>query len=502
MTGEAYLAVSSSTDEEDTAATVARNSASMFLVAVLTRGAGLIVAVLVARFLGPSALGSYAVVLGFALLFQAIAPLGQRYVIVREVARDRSRLIAYWASASLVTIIASLALGLILVLLVHLAGYDATILSSARVVSLYLPLAGLYLVAQAALQGMERMEYLPSANFLGRLIGLSVLCILLAAGVGVVAAFVGEGLFYLVGLIALSWAILRRAGQRAAIPSWQANLRLSRTMLPASFPFAIQRFLGRALTQGNTAILPLLVTMETVGMFGAAHRVQQAGAMAIPLVTMAILPTLSRAFVTDREQAAALTDKALKVLLTIILPFVFVLAIAADQIIPLLYGPGYEAAVPVLQIIIWSQVFFAADAIMIQIMMASNNERPMVLRAGASLGASIILTVLLAPRFGATGVAWAVVLTRALNLGLDAQFVTMNVWSVNLRATVVKPLLCAALSGGAAYMLRGQGLLPLLLLTAGSYIALLLALKAFTPEEFLLLRQLSGRLWQKVAAWK
>jgi O-antigen/teichoic acid export membrane protein len=502
MTGRLNPMVSTNTKRLNTAARIVKNSAFMFMVAVLSRGTGLIITALVARYLGPSALGTFAVVMGIALLFETTAPLGQRYVVIREVARDRSRVFTYWVNASLVTIVSSMALGIMLVLLTHLVGYDTTVLTSVYVVSLGLPLAGLYIIAQAVLQGMERMEYLTIAVLIGRLLDLLVLWVLLRTGMGVVAAFIGRGLFQLTAFLVLAWAILRQRGQHRTLRDWRPNLDLCRMTLRASSHFAIQNFLNIALPRVNTIILPMLVTLETVGMFSAADRVRQTGTMIFPMVTMAILPALSRTFATDREEFAALTESALKLLLIIVLSFASFVTIAADKITFLLYGPGYEAAVPVLQIVIWSQVFFVADSVLKRLMMATNNERPLVRRTGLSLGASIILTLFLAPRYGAPGAAWAAVLTRALNLGLDTQFVARNVLRVNLTDTVAKPLLCAALSGMVALVLRGQPLYTLLLLTAGSYVVLLLIFRVFSPDELLLLRRLSGRLWQRVAVWK
>jgi O-antigen/teichoic acid export membrane protein len=477
----------------NTAARIAKNSAAMFLVAMFTKGAGLVVAALVARYLGPSALGAHAVVMGLALLFETLAPLGQPYVVIRAVSRERSRTFTYWVNASLVTAASSTALALVLVLLVQLLRYDVAALSSVYAVSLFLPMAGLYLIAQAVLQGLEKMEYLTVSAFVGRAVGLLVLWILLESGMGVVGAFIGRGVFQLTALFILAWAISRQRAWPEIPREWRPDLGLCRATLKASYSFAIQSFLTEALTRVNTVILPMLVTMETVGMFGAADRIRQASAMVIPMVTMAILPTLSRTFVTDRGYSVALMEKALKLLLSLILPFVFVLTIMADEIIPLLYGPGYGAAVPVLQIVIWSQVFFVADLILNQIMMASDNERPMVRRTALSVAASILFTLLLAPRFGAAGVAWAVVLTRALNLGLDAQFVTGNVFRINLKETVGRPFLCAALSAIIAVVLRNQGLYLLLLFSIGSYVVFLLVFGVFSHAELLWLRQWAGR---------
>jgi len=492
--------VSVDTNDLSNGERVTKNSAALFVFAVLTKGAGLIVAMLVARYLGPAALGIYAVVMGFALLVEHIAPLGQQFVVVREVARDRTLLFTYWLNTSLVTLVSSLVLGITLVVIVHLVGYSTEILTSVYIVVLYLPVAGLYAIAQAVVQGLEQMEYLSISAFIGRLLSLLVLWFLLELGVGVVAAFIGYGIFQFVGWLVLSSAILRAAGRPTTRQGVHIDLELCRTTLRVSYPFAIQILLMRALLQVNVLVLSTLVAMETIGMFDAADRLPQTSAMIIPIVTLAILPTLSRTYFEDREKAIAMLEKALKFLYIVVLPFVFIVTIAADQIIPLLYGPGYEAAIPVLRVVIWAQVFFVADAVLNQFMVASNNETPMVRRTALSLFANVILLLVLAPRYLAIGAAWAVVITRALNLGLDAGFVGRHIKRVNLVDTIGRPLLCAALTGIAAFVLQDYGLWILLILSTGLYLILLLVFRVFSPDEILLVRHLSTQLWQRVVA--
>jgi PST family polysaccharide transporter len=480
------------------AARVVKNSVSLFIAAVLNRGAGLIVAALVARYLGPASLGAYAVVMGFAGLAFMVAPLGQRYVVIRELARDKSQIFPYWLNSSLVTILSALALGIILNLFVHFAGYDRAVLMSTFVVSLFLPIEGLRLIALSVLQGMDRMEYQSVSILIGWGIGLCVFWFLLHSGVGVVAVFIGLGLFQFTAWLILSWAILREAGWSRAARKLRFNYYLCRTTLRASFPFAAQDFLTTALLRVNVMILPMLISLTAIGMFDAADRVRQTSAMIIPLITMAILPTLSRTFVIDPKRAVLLLEKALKLLWIVIFPIIFFIAIAPDEIIHLLYGPGFEAAIPVLRVVIWTQAYLVANVVLHQIMMASDNEIAMVRHSALSLGVIITLTLVLAPRYGPVGVAWATILTQMFNLGLDAQFVARNVSRLNLLRIVSKPLLCATISGGIAFLFYDHGLVRLFLLISSSYIVLLLILRVFSQDELLLARQLSCRFLQKV----
>jgi O-antigen/teichoic acid export membrane protein len=491
---------SAGTRELGTGVRVAKNSAALFVVALLSKGGGLVVAVLVARYLGPAALGTYAVVMGIALLLEQVAPIGLPIVVLRAVAKDRQRLMAYWVNASLMAFVSASVLGIALVVAVQLIGYDPQVSTSVYFVALYLPLAGLSAIAQAAVQGLEQMEHLTWSAFVGRALSLLALWLLLEGGVGVEAAFASYVVFHLVATLVLVYLMLRQVGWSTAMRQLRPELDLCKSTLRISAPFALQALLINASLRLNAAILSLFVAIKTVGMFDAADRIRDTGASIIPIVNLAILPTLSRTFTTNRGTAVTLSEKALKLLLVAILPFVFVVAIAAGQIIPLLYGPGYEAAVPVLQIVIWSQVFFVADAILNQVMIATGNERAMVRRTALALGANALLIFLLAPRLGAVGAAWAVVLSTALKLAANAQFVGRHIAKFSLRDPVAKPLLCAVLSGVIGFGLRNQPLFVMLPLFLGAYAALLLILRVFTHEEMRLLRHLSARLSRRLCA--
>ena len=54
----------------------------MFTAALIAKGGGLIVTILVARYLGVQSLGVYAVVLSLSILLEVISPFGQQEVIV------------------------------------------------------------------------------------------------------------------------------------------------------------------------------------------------------------------------------------------------------------------------------------------------------------------------------------------------------------------------------------------------------------------------------------
>ena len=478
----------------DTVARILKNSAAMFFAAIFIKGGGLVVTILVARYLGAAALGIYAVVLSLASLLEILAPLGQQEVIVRGLARNQSQMFSYWVNANAVTVLCALGLGIILIGIGQLMSFDKSANPAIYIAAACLPFSGLNLVAKAVLQGVERMEYQTIGAFIGRLVGLAVIWVLLEMGAGVWSAFIGSAIFQITSLIILSHAICKYAKQNDLPKEWRLSIAACQRNLSISMPFALQKFITQALIRMNIIILPMLVTLEVVGLFNAASQINQAISMMIPIVMIALLPAFSRSFKRDDGSSSLLADQTLKFLLILIFPFVFIITVGANKIILLLYGFGYEAAVPVLQLVIWSQIFIAADSVMKQNMIASDNERAMVWRSAVGVIINITLTVVLGKMYGLLGVAASVVLSSVIMLILDIDFVTRHVYRTNFAQGALKPFVCALLAGAVAFVFIGHELIILLPVTASAYVAFLFLFRTFTKEELLIIRQLFRRI--------
>src|SRR4029079_14940709 len=65
---------------------ILRNAGALFLVGAFAKGAGLIIAVLVARFLGADAMGLFAALFSVSVLIETFISLGMSVSLVRDVA--------------------------------------------------------------------------------------------------------------------------------------------------------------------------------------------------------------------------------------------------------------------------------------------------------------------------------------------------------------------------------------------------------------------------------
>jgi O-antigen/teichoic acid export membrane protein len=233
------------------------------------------------------------------------------------------------------------------------------------------------------------------------------------------------------------------------------------------------------------------MAFEAVGHFNAANQITQASSTIIPIVMLTVLPIFSRSFKSNPSEMKLLTDQTLKFLLIIIFLFAFIVTVTARKIIVILYGPGFESAAPVLQILIWSQIFVAADSVMIQNMIASDNERAMVYRSAAGVFVNVTLTVLFGSIFGILGIAVSVVLARGILFALNVHFVRKNIYKTNLMQTAVRPFFCALLAGLFAFILTDYHLFLILPVAICIYVFLLFVFRVLTENEVAAIKGLS-----------
>jgi O-antigen/teichoic acid export membrane protein len=431
------------------------------------------------------------------MILEIIAPLGQQDVLIRSVARAPHSMLRLWVESSVTTVVVASLCSVGLAVGGRALGLAPDIQLTVDVVALSLPFGSTNFVAQAVLQGLERLKFLTIATSVGRIANLSVLVALILLDVGIVAVFIGRMVFHAVTLGILAVVIIRRGRHIGADTDWQLTPRHLFSRAVAAFPFAAQRALGEASVRGSVLVLPLLITMQSVGFFDAADRVRQTIATMIPIVMLAIMPAFSRTFREDREQGAVLATYSMKFLLIAVLPMTFLVAAAAPGIVRLLYGGGYAQSVPVLQIVIWAQVFLSADTILKQVIIASDNEVSMLRRSAAGVLVQILLTIVLVTFFGINGVAMAIVGATMFIVALDAHFVVRHVVNLDFADAIVKPLLCAAGAGAVAFALNGHHLLLIIAAAGFTYLASLFVLRTFSAEELSLMRSIPGGLLKK-----
>ncbi|MGV2288059.1 oligosaccharide flippase family protein [Trinickia sp. YCB016] len=163
------------------------------------------------------------------------------------------------------------------------------------------------------------------------------------------------------------------------------------------------------LTASSTYLLTLLSTPTQVGYFGAAERFATVGLSLMGPAAQVFVPTISRQLAQgDKEGAHATTRRGAMLLMGYgLLVFCGALALS-PLVLPLIFGAAFEPSARVLQCFAWMFPLVAFNEfVAFYVFVPRKKDRPMAIAGVISGLANLAAALILAPRFGAIGMAFA-----------------------------------------------------------------------------------------------
>jgi len=388
----------------------------------VVKALGLIRSVGFARLLGPEQFGIFVLCYGVVVILEPIATLGLSASLLRfsSSPRESKRMLASGLVASLGFTALFLLLSPYIGQLLKLDDRVLLVLSIASLVPY-----GFYHLLYSSYQGLR--------NFL--------------AAVAVQLAYMG--MFTIGGMVAL-WLISPKAitgislhatgcalaallvvplllsGGRA-----KSSLALRTVVLYGVFTIAID--LGfEAYRYVDRYVINWYLDSASVGTFSAAYTLATIPMMLGSVLGEVLLPHLSTIFDEGgRKKAAEYLNMFAKVVLIAGMFIVGTAALIKGPIIELLYGTEYADAAKVFPVLTAYHVIFAAYNIIFLYFFLLKKPQIGMLTTACGLVTSFVLNVLLVPRLGITGAAWAtfgsgcaillllIVLTALFKLALD-----------------------------------------------------------------------------------
>lgn len=203
-----------------------------------------------------------------------------------------------------------------------------------------------------------------------------------------------------------------------AVPFRAPQLGEALAMLREGAGLFVLRGASSLYVQANSFILGLLTTAPVVAYFGSAEKLIRAALGLLQPATQALYPRISHLVLSDKEEAGQLLRLSLFLTGGLGVAMGVCTFLAAPWLVQVLLGPGYQAAVPVLRAFSALPPIVAVGTVLgMQWALPAGHDRAFfryVLTAGVlNLG----MAVLLAPRFGALGMAASVLLADAVVAG-------------------------------------------------------------------------------------
>jgi O-antigen/teichoic acid export membrane protein len=186
-----------------------------------------------------------------------------------------------------------------------------------------------------------------------------------------------------------------------------ANVRV---LAGLAWPMLASAFTVAIYSRIDVFMLGRMIGREAAGMYSAATMVSEGFSILPAAVMAAVAPRLTALFATEPARFTQVLHSFVRRLSLLGLLIATVTTLVAPWLVVALLGHDYAPAVPVLQVAIWATwivfVSVASDPWYI-----NHDLRHLYLaKTSAAAALNIVLNLVLIPRWGTTGAAWATVL--------------------------------------------------------------------------------------------
>ena len=393
---------------------VAKNTAWLFIGRLGSQAMLVLFTLILARRLGDEGLGVYAFITSVIFLGNLTSTFGTDMLIMREVAAKRERGLL----ASSVLIQLAIAVPFILIVFVaapYLPNQSADAVSALRLYSLSLLPLAFYTACSSALRGIERMDSFMGLNFANGLLLVGLAWVFIQSGSSILSLFVWLLIIQVV-MAGLALALCARHFPLSSM-AWSVSPPSLGQHVRLSAPIAAVGFLGALSQRAGIILLATVLGAAATGWFAAALRPVEATKIIHFALLGALFPAMSQAHLAAgpaNQSFAKISASSLKGLLAVSAAFALVFTLAADALIPLLFGPDFTPAIDLLKVLAWLLVPLTFTHYLSLMLLSSCKELPILVGLASSLLLFVVLALLLIPRLGAFAVAWAMLSAEVL----------------------------------------------------------------------------------------
>ncbi|MCX8759117.1 flippase [Vibrio parahaemolyticus] len=391
---------------------------------------GLLVSAWVARYLGPSKFGELAYVLAYLAFFQTIALLGMDGIVVRDIAKDRSKAGEILGTACVLR----LTVGAFcwIVAIVGMAWVNGLQSSSVYITAL----AGASLIFQPAdtvdlwFQSQSQSRRTVIAKLIAYLIsnGLKVILILNSAPLLAFALVMSlEALF---AAVALVFAYRQYSCQQP----WQLLSEKAKIMLKESWPFIISGLSVIVYMRIDQIMIKEMLGESDLGIYAAVLPLATLWTFIPMTLSVSLAPLVAR---TKQESQHAYwvclsaIFRGFALLGWLICIPVFLLS---GYVVDILFGPDYASGSEVLSIAVFVNLFINMG--IAQSLWILNEGKSKLSLYKTTLGASVCLicNFFLIPEFGIVGAAISALIAQFSSTMLANAFLCRNIFILQVKS--------------------------------------------------------------------
>ncbi len=375
-----------------------------------------------ARHLGAEAYGIFGVLMSLYLINRAFLNTGLPRAVSKFLSEFPDKAGAIFKTSLRVQLVVAILFALVYILF---APFIARMLNDVSLTHyiifigiMVIPLALLALYTSGYLNGLRMFReqaYVKTAYPILRVIFTIVFVWLGWALWGALAGY----LFAI--LVSLFWS--RHLLSHVGIPSGTFS---SKRLIMFALPICIGSLAFTLLRNVNVLFLKsILADNRIAGLYTAAFTLSTIPAFIFAALPLSLTPSVSKAVAEGNFQKVRnYIQQSVRYLLLFLFPITALMAATGNELLTLFYPAEYSAAGAVLALLVVSSTLLTLFSLLSSIITGSGNPRFEMTVAISVMGVMAALNLLLIPRYGMMGTAWASVITGIAAATVSAIYVS------------------------------------------------------------------------------
>jgi O-antigen/teichoic acid export membrane protein len=458
--------------------TVVKNTFWLFFAEIGVRLLKLIIFIYAARVLGVSEWGVFSYAFALMSVFAVFADIGINAVITREAAKnnDHTPLVA---TGFFLKVILSIVTSLALLSTILLVKDDPTTKSLIIIMTVILFLDSMREFGYNLNRAVEKMEI----EAMGKIIPTIILVI-----AGIIFIHYDKtalSLGYAYALSSFVALIMMYINIKSNLKSYVNNFnkKLLVPLFHEAWPLAIVSVFGVLLSNADTVILGWFKSSTEVGLYAAAQKPIQIIYLIPSLISIALLPTLTRLSSIDKEKMRIGLGKAINTSFVIALPLAVGALLLGNQFIVLLFGSAFIKAGSIFAIMTAAVVVTTPGVIISDALFTEGKQKKTAVAIVIGTIANILLSFTLIPSLGMYGAAIAATVAQFVSNGYII-YISRTIPAIRFSLHINKIVIASVGMAVLIFLLRSYiPFVPLTLLSVITYVIILFLLKEKTLKD-------------------
>ena len=396
---------------------LARNLSILVVGDLLGRLLVMVAFVHLARTLQPALFGTMEFALAVVMILTLVVDMGLKTLGARDVARSPQE--ANRLAASIVSVQTLIAVGVYGLLLPALWLLPIEAALKWLLASYALTLFAHPFILNWVFQGRKEMGWVALPQFMRQAV-FAVLAILFVRSPGQVLRLPVIELAAVALAVAVNLVAFRRIGARLTLG---LHVPGSRRLLADALPIGASNLIWSLRTYLPLVLLGVMAGNVATGLFAAPHRIMMVFSSLLLLYLINLFPTLSQVAQATASEAgpssrqfSRLLHRSVLLLLAPSLMLAIATTLIAPALLTLLLGgsAAWQASIPVVSVLIWVIPVLAVRGHAYYGLVALGRQRQEMVCSVIGIGVLLALMALWAPRFGALGAAWSMLLSELL----------------------------------------------------------------------------------------